>query len=277
MAGRDQDLLQPAQALDVLGMNPELIGQLNPQQEQKQRQWHTEQGQRQIKRPVEGGLQGAFAQRRRQVEVFTGVMGLMGAPQQVVAMQAAVRPVEAQVHRDKAAQPDPGRAGIQLQHARMLIQPGVRDQQQQAQRPLKHQPQHGTVDAGYAVRQTPGVTPRVAFIGELQQHQQDVQRQRHYRDIHAHLEPHSTYSCRPSLTPTAVMRMAAAAKARHQRRHLGPSARPREPRRHFKPPRLLTRGRKPWPAHLPSVDGDARGRRYTRDLICMALTTRIRP
>jgi len=35
------------------------------------------------------------------------------------------------------------------------------------------------------------------------------------------------------------MRMAAAAKARHQRRHLGPSARHREPRRHFKPPRLL--------------------------------------
>ena len=89
----------------MLGMNPELIGQLDTQQQQKYRQRHAEQRQGQIEGPVEGRLEGALAQGGGQVEILAGVVRLMGTPEQVVAMQGAVRPVETQIHSDKTKQP----------------------------------------------------------------------------------------------------------------------------------------------------------------------------
>ena len=181
---RHQHLLQPAEAADVLAVDPELVGQLHPEQHQEQRQRQPQQRQGQVEGPVEGGLERALAQRRRQVEVLAGMVRLVRAPQQVVAVQGAMRPVEAEVHRHEAPQPHPGRGRVQLQQARVLVEPGVGQHQQQAQRPLQHHPQHGGVDAGGRVGQAVGGMTAVPLVGQLQQDQQDVQRKGQHRHVH---------------------------------------------------------------------------------------------
>ena len=95
---RDDDLLQHAELADKLIVDPKLIRELRALERQIHREKRkAEQRHRQKKRPIHPLLEDALAGGSAEIEIVAAVVALMNAPQEVIAMRGAMKPVVTEI------------------------------------------------------------------------------------------------------------------------------------------------------------------------------------
>ena len=104
--GRGEHAIEPAELADQLGMNPELVEEINQADRDEHERRHASDRHRQIENPPQQHARARLPQRRRQVEGFALVMNDMGGPEDAHLVVDAVVPVVEEIIGDERADPD---------------------------------------------------------------------------------------------------------------------------------------------------------------------------
>ncbi len=105
--------LEPARhPVDRFGMNPILVNQIQPHEEEYQRRWEAEEKQWQPKDEADGQKPGpGLSQRSGEIIVLAAVMGDMGRPEPPDPVSRSVEPVISQIIEDKRQRHEPQGVG----------------------------------------------------------------------------------------------------------------------------------------------------------------------
>ena len=181
MARRVHHRLEPARhPPDQLGVDPELVDQVQPADEQQHRQRKADQHQRQAEQQAEReGLGPGLPQRGRQVVVLARVMDDVRGPEPADAVAGAVDAVIGQVVEHEGSDPRP--PGIADLEQAELSGPDEQRQRHPAEQRAGDRVAQPEQQRGQRVARLVAAVPapsRAAIGDDLDHHQQDEQRDR---------------------------------------------------------------------------------------------------
>jgi hypothetical protein len=123
----EDELHRPGQLLDQLGVDEELVHEVEPVSDVQGPRRYAEQWQRQPEEEVEPGVP-LLPQRGAEVHVLRGMVRLVGGPAHPDAVGEAVVPVVREVDADDGQGPRPPRAHRQVPQRDMRVDDGVGDE-----------------------------------------------------------------------------------------------------------------------------------------------------
>jgi hypothetical protein len=182
---RGEPAVEAAERSDLLGVDPELVEQVNQSDHGEHDRRHARQCHRQVEHPAQQRGAGGLAQRGREVVVLALVVHHVGGPEDAHFMAQAVVPVIEEVVEHQGQQPAGGRGpeGIALPQRGVVLHPDVDAQAQREREHIGDAAEHAQTDTAQRVGQRVGVAATPAthqvFDGD--------QRQEYRRGEHDHL------------------------------------------------------------------------------------------
>ncbi len=158
MRGRVHHPLERAEPIDGLGMDPELIEQVDGLHRDVPDRRKADQGQRQVKDPGEATLESALPQGDRQVVFLALMMHDVRGPRGGILVRDAMEPVKAEI--DAEHEPDRrdpfhrGRRVGDFQQAKMFEEVQVTGEQQHVQEDRHDLIDHAATDIGDRIVET---------------------------------------------------------------------------------------------------------------------------
>ena len=185
VAGRAEPAVEPAQAPHLLGMDPELVEQIDQAHDGKHQRRHAGQRHGKVEQPAQQRARAGLAQRRRQVVVLALVVHGMRGPEHGHFVAHAVKPVVAEVVEQQGQQPagNAGPEGIVAPQRQVLEGQRVQTYAQQLGEDGAGLAEHAQADGADGVGQPVGIAPAPQAHAPFQRDQQQKGRSGEDNDL----------------------------------------------------------------------------------------------
>ncbi len=209
--GRGEHAIEPAELADKLGMNPELVQEVDQADRDEHDRRNAGDRHRQVKDPAEQDARTRLPQGRREIEGFALVMDDMGGPEDADLMVDAVVPVVEEVVGDQRPDPDSPVVRSKSKQRKVIVDKDVDSDAQDQHEDAGNLTQDAGRKRPDRVIEPIDVASQREGDSELRRHQGDEHRNGVDDDVQAapptgallqSASPHIN-ACRPPNTPTA--------------------------------------------------------------------------
>ncbi len=182
---RAEPAVEPAECGHMLGVDPELVEQVDQRHHAEHQGRHAGQRHREVEDPSEQGARAGLPQRCGQVVVLALVMDHVGGPEDGAFVAGPVQPVVAEIVEHQRQQPavPSGPEGIVAPQCHAAEDGGVDAHTQQAGEHRAELAEHAQADAVDRIVQPVGVAAACPAPGDLDRDQQQEDRCRQDDDL----------------------------------------------------------------------------------------------